>query len=47
VSLPKPRSQTRRVPQRRLSPEELEALLGGYENGTPINELADLFGIHR
>jgi len=28
-------------------PEELEALLGGYERGAPINELADQFAIHR
>ena len=33
--------------QRRLAAEELDALLGSYERGTPVNTLADEFRIHR
>jgi hypothetical protein len=44
---PKPETQTLRRSQRRLSPDDLESLLKGYERGTPVNVLANEFGIHR
>lgn len=46
-SSPRLRTQTPRRLQRRLSADELEALLGSYERGTPVNALADEFHIHR
>jgi transposase-like protein len=43
----KPKTQTPRRVQRRLSADELEGLLRSYDRGTPVNKLADEFKIHR
>ena len=42
---PKQKTHTRRQIQRRLSADEVEALLGSYERGSPVNVLADEFHI--
>ena len=44
---PKAKTQTPRRVQRRLSADEVEALLGSYERGSPVNVLAKEFEIHR
>ena len=45
--VPKTKTRTSRRPQRRLSPDELEALFESYERGAPVNVLAEEFSIHR
>ena len=45
LGFPRPKLEPRRRPQRRLSPDELEALFESYERGAPVNVLAEEFSI--
>jgi hypothetical protein len=45
--VPKTETRSLRRPQKRLSPDQLEALFESYERGDPVNVLAEEFSIHR